>query len=148
MPVVWEGITYWPIAEIVRAATGIGQASADPATDFARIRAVLGAHDDGDRIAELIGQAIGLGQGNRHRRRPRGPFSLSSRPFAEQRPLVAVLDDLQWGQPLLLDLVEHVSEWSHGAPILLVVVARPELLEMRTSWGAESGTRPRCRWTR
>ena len=51
---------------------------------------------------------------------------------------MAVLDDLQWGQPLLLDLVEHVSEWSHGAPILLVVVARPELLEMRTSWGRKA----------
>ena len=132
----------------MRAATGIGQASADPATDFARIRAVLGAHDDGDRIAELIGQAIGLGQGQPSPEET--PWAIQSflETLAEARPLVAVLDDLQWGQPLLLDLVEHVSEWSHGAPILLVVVARPELLEMRTSWGAESGTRPRCRWTR
>jgi class 3 adenylate cyclase len=130
-----EGITYWPVAEIVRGVTGMGRSPADPVTDLARIRAVLGVRDDADRIAELIGQAIGLGQGQASPEET--PWAIQSflETLAAERPLVAVLDDLQWGQPLLLDLVEHVSEWSHDTPILLVVVARPELLEMRPTWG-------------
>jgi class 3 adenylate cyclase len=54
---------------------------------------------------------------------------------AEQRPLVLVLDDLHWAEPPLLDLVEHVADWSREAPILLLCVARPELLDARPGWG-------------
>jgi tetratricopeptide (TPR) repeat protein len=57
--------------------------------------------------------------------------------LAGERPLVIVLDDVHWAEPTLLDLVEHVAEWSEGAPILLLCLARPELLEMRPDWSAE-----------
>ena len=49
--------------------------------------------------------------------------------LAGERPLVVVLDDVHWAEPTLLDLVEHVAEWSQDAPILLLCLARPELLE-------------------
>jgi tetratricopeptide (TPR) repeat protein len=48
---------------------------------------------------------------------------------------VLVLDDLNWAEPMLLDLVEHVAEWSRDAPILLVCLARPELIDVRPGWG-------------
>ena len=54
---------------------------------------------------------------------------------AADRPLVLVLDDLQWAEAPLLDLVEHVADWSREAPILLLCVARPELLDVRPGWG-------------
>ena len=54
---------------------------------------------------------------------------------AQVRPLVIVLDDLQWAEPPLLDLVEHVADWSREAPILLLCIARPELLDVRPGWG-------------
>ena len=54
---------------------------------------------------------------------------------AEQRPLVLVLDDLQWAEPPMLDLVEHVVDWSRDAPIFLLCIARPELLDLRPGWG-------------
>jgi class 3 adenylate cyclase len=54
---------------------------------------------------------------------------------AEDRPLVLVLDDLHWAEPPLLDLVEHVADWSREAPILLLCIARPELLDVRPGWG-------------
>jgi DNA-binding SARP family transcriptional activator len=57
--------------------------------------------------------------------------------MAGERPLVVVLDDVHWAEPTLLDLVEHVAEWSEGAPILLLCLARPELLELRPEWSAE-----------
>jgi len=131
-----EGITYWPIAEIVRAATGIGQTSGgDPAADLASIAAVLGENPDRDRIAERVGEAIGLTRGQ-----PvpdETPWAIRSflEALAGDRPLVVVLEDLQWAQPLLLDLVEHVADWSRDAPILLIVLARRELLEVRPAWG-------------
>ncbi|MGH2462772.1 MAG: ATP-binding protein [Candidatus Limnocylindria bacterium] len=131
-----EGITYWPIAEIVRAATDIGLApGGDAAADLASIAVVLGENDDRDRIAERVGEAIGLTRGQ-----PvpdEIPWAIRSfmEALAADRPLVIVLEDLQWAQPLLLDLVEHIADWSRDAPILLVVLARQELLEVRPAWG-------------
>jgi hypothetical protein len=54
---------------------------------------------------------------------------------AESEPLVAVLDDLQWAESTLLDLVEHVADLSRDAPILLLCLARPDLLDRRPGWG-------------
>jgi DNA-binding SARP family transcriptional activator len=56
--------------------------------------------------------------------------------MAGERPVVVVLDDVHWAEPTLLDLVEHVAEWSQGAPILLLCLARPELLETHPGWRA------------
>src|SRR5204862_7789978 len=52
---------------------------------------------------------------------------------ARPRPLVLILDDLPWAEPLMLDLVEHLAEWTRTAPVLLVVTGRPELREIRPS---------------
>jgi class 3 adenylate cyclase len=54
---------------------------------------------------------------------------------AQRQPLIIVLDDLQWAEPPLLDLVEHVADWSREAPIYLLCIARPELLDVRPGWG-------------
>jgi class 3 adenylate cyclase len=54
---------------------------------------------------------------------------------ASERPLVLVIDDLHWAEEPMLDLVEHVSDWSRGAPIFLLCIARPELLDVRPGWG-------------
>ena len=53
---------------------------------------------------------------------------------ARERPLVLVLDDLHWAEPTFLDLVEHVADWSRDAPILLLCIARAELLDVRPAW--------------
>ena len=54
---------------------------------------------------------------------------------AAEMPQVVVLDDIQWAEPVFLDLIEHVADWSRDAPIFLLCVARPELLELRPGWG-------------
>ena len=53
---------------------------------------------------------------------------------AEDGPLVLVVDDLHWAEPPMLDLVDHVADWARAAPILLVCVSRPELLDVRPQW--------------
>jgi class 3 adenylate cyclase/tetratricopeptide (TPR) repeat protein len=54
---------------------------------------------------------------------------------AADQPLVVVWDDIQWAEPTFLDLIEHIADWSRGAPIFVLCVARPELLELRPAWG-------------
>ena len=54
---------------------------------------------------------------------------------AEERPQVVVIDDLQWAEPVFVDLVEHVADLSRDAPIFLLCVARTELLDLRPAWG-------------
>jgi tetratricopeptide (TPR) repeat protein len=55
--------------------------------------------------------------------------------LARDRPLVVVFDDIHWAEPVFLDLVEHVVDWTRDAAVLLVCVARPELLDVRPGWG-------------
>jgi class 3 adenylate cyclase len=54
---------------------------------------------------------------------------------ARDRPLIVVIDDLQWAEPPMLDLIEHIADWSRDVPILLLCIARPELLDRRPGWG-------------
>jgi class 3 adenylate cyclase len=54
---------------------------------------------------------------------------------AAERPQIVLFDDIQWAEPVFLDLIEHVADWSRDAPIFLLCVARPELLEERPAWG-------------
>ena len=103
--------------------------------DVARVSAVLPEADDRDRIAKLVSQTIGLTRGDPAP--DETPWAIRSffEALAMEQPLVVVLDDLQWAQPPLLDLVEHIADWTRDASILLIVLARPELLELRPAWG-------------
>src|SRR5205823_6210228 len=53
---------------------------------------------------------------------------------AARRPLVLVLDDIHWGEPTFLDLVEYLADWIHDVPVLILCMSRPELLELRGGW--------------
>ncbi|HEU6445026.1 MAG TPA: adenylate/guanylate cyclase domain-containing protein [Gaiellaceae bacterium] len=55
--------------------------------------------------------------------------------LSRERPLVVVFENLQWAEPTFLDLVDHVADLARDAPMLLVCVARPELLDARPGWG-------------
>lgn len=103
-----EGITFWPVLE---ALTGVGGDDAD------RLRANLGNGGSG-MPAELFLEVRRL---------------LERR--ARTRPLILHVDDLQWAEPLLLDLLEHLVDLSRGAPILLLCAARLELLQEHPDWG-------------
>ena len=59
--------------------------------------------------------------------------------LAQRRPLVVVFDDIHWGEPTFLDLVEAVAAQSRDAPVLLLCMARPDLLEAPAGLG---GRRP------
>jgi class 3 adenylate cyclase/tetratricopeptide (TPR) repeat protein len=95
-----EGITYWPLVEIlvaVRVApeTVIGVSPPETQLAFRRL--------------------------------------LETR--AAERPQVVVIDDLQWAEPVFVDLVEHIADLSRDAPIFLLCIARTDLLDVRPGWG-------------
>ena len=58
---------------------------------------------------------------------------------AAPQPVVLTIDDVQWAEPLLLDLIEHLVQWSTTTPLLVLVAARPELRDTRSSLAAPGG---------
>src|SRR5262249_57793044 len=59
--------------------------------------------------------------------------------LAAGRPVVLEIDDVQWAERLLLDLIEHLAEWGTGAPLLILAAARPELREVRAAFATRGG---------
>jgi class 3 adenylate cyclase/tetratricopeptide (TPR) repeat protein len=109
-----EGITYWPVVEVVKQLAVLPH---DEAAATA-IRSLLGDTEAGPPSAEEIAWA----------------FRKTLEQAAAERPLVVVFDDIQWGAGTFRDLIEHVALLSGGAPILLLCMARPELTESHPSW--------------
>ena len=122
-----EGITYWPLAEIVRQAARIRDED-EPEQARARIRAIL--HEPG---AEQIAAAIGLGGDATSPEEIGVAFRMLFEQLAEERPLVAVIEDLHWAEATLLELLEGLTQRAH-APLLLLCTARPELAEKSQDW--------------
>src|SRR5207253_9493773 len=54
---------------------------------------------------------------------------------ALEQPLVLVFEDIHWAEEPLLELIEHLATWVREAPLLIVCLARPELLDLRPDWG-------------
>ena len=128
-----EGITFWPIKSVVSQAAGLsGEESPEAARE--KIRSLVAAAPDAGLIVERVAETIGLAKtaGQRGTLWALGRFfeELSSR-----LPLIVVFDDVQWGEPTILDLVEAVAGKSRKAPLLPLCLARPELLEVRPAWG-------------
>ena len=130
-----EGITYWPIAEIVRAAAKI------PATDsrdvaLERLNTLMAADgDDRVKIVDLLAGAIGLGPSSGTPEETAWAVRRLFVRLATQKPLVVVVDDVHWAAPALLDLLEGAVDWIQDVPLMVLCVARQELLERRPTWG-------------
>jgi tetratricopeptide (TPR) repeat protein len=105
-----------------------------PAAARSKLEALLTGTSDGERIASLVGGLFGW-----------APPGATEDAFwavrkilehlARERPVVVVFDDIHWAEPTMLDLIEHLADWTREAAVLLVCVARPELLEIRPGWG-------------
>ena len=129
-----EGITFWPVIELAQAAAGI-ELNETPASAVQKLRTLLQEAPDRDPILDRVCPTIGLSDGVV----PTEETFWGVRKFLEavatKKPLIVVIDDLQWAEPTMLDLIDHVADWSREAPILLMAIARPELLDARPHWG-------------
>ncbi len=126
-----EGATYLPITEIVR------QAAEEHS--LAGIRKLVEMEEDADAVAQRIAELTGIAEA------PAAPgesfwgVRRLLEASARAGPVVVVLDDIHWAEPTLLDLIEYLGEWAEG-PILLLCLARRDLLEQRSGWGGPTST--------
>ncbi len=129
-----EGITFWPIVELAQAAAGIGPADGAE-TARGKLETLLEGADERDAIVERVAAAIGLSAAVVPTEEIFWGVRKLLEAIARRQPLIVVMDDVHWAEPTMLDLIEHVSDWSHEAPILLLAIARPEMLDARPHWG-------------
>ena len=114
-----DGLTWWPLVEALGETGLFEQVAADAEPAIARAGELL--KPQGEPVA------------------PEEAFWAVRRvleTLAQRRPLVLVVDDLHWAEPTFMDLLEHVTDWVRDAPLLLLVMARPDLLDVRPAWGA------------
>jgi DNA-binding SARP family transcriptional activator len=129
-----SGVTFFPITEVVKRAAGIGGEDG-PAEARIKIEGLLQDDEEAEFIASQVAATLGLADETPV---PDEIFWAVRRlleALARRRPLVVVVDDIHWADPTLLDLLENVATWSRHVPIMLVCLARPELLETRPGWG-------------
>jgi class 3 adenylate cyclase/tetratricopeptide (TPR) repeat protein len=136
-----EGISYWALAEIVKAHAGILDTDTAPAAEAKLHDAVSGVLDETEsawvetNLRPLIGLGDELELGGDRRAEAFAAWRRLFEAMAERSPLVLVFEDLQWADEGMLDFVDHLVEWAGGVPILVVAAARPELLARRPGWG-------------
>ncbi len=118
-----EGITYWPVVEILKQLLG-----PEPEQRLAE----LGFDHGASRALQAV-----LGEGGVQTSQEEIAWAVRRllEAEADRAPLVIVFDDIHWGEEAFLDLVDHIADLSRDAPILLLCMARPELLDRRPNWG-------------
>jgi class 3 adenylate cyclase/tetratricopeptide (TPR) repeat protein len=125
-----DGITFWPLREMVFDAAGITN---DDAPEQAREKmlTVIGEADVVDRLAAAAGLSA-------------EPYPLPELYWAAGKFLetmagddvvLAIVDDIHWAEPAFLDLLEHLLDSDASAPALLLATARHDLLEDKPDWG-------------
>jgi class 3 adenylate cyclase/tetratricopeptide (TPR) repeat protein len=128
-----EGITYFPIVDAIKQAAGLADFDL-PDVIEAKVCSVLEGDEHQELVCRHVSELLGVAETTAGEE----TFWAIRRFFeatARDRPLVLVFDDIHWGERTFLDLVEHVADWSRGSSILLLCMARSELLDVRPAWG-------------
>jgi class 3 adenylate cyclase len=128
-----EGITFFPVGEVVKEAAGLEDFDT-PGEIERKICAVLGT--DGPACSTLA-QLFGAAERDSSVEETFWAVRSFLEAVAQTTPLALVFDDIHWGEPTFLDLIEHITGWAREAPILVLCVARPELLDERAGWGRD-----------
>ena len=150
-PPYGTGIAYWALAEVLREEFQLAEADS-PEDAWEKLRAgvealmaELGEPEAGERNASLLAMPLGIEvpaeapqpESDDPQRMREALFSAARavvEAIALRRPLVVAIDDIHWADEGMLDLLDHVARWVRG-PLLLVCLARDELLERRPGWG-------------
>jgi len=134
-----DGITFWPLAEAFKGAAAI--AEQEPADEaLAKITALFGEDPEGPVLASQVAGLVGLAPAAAPQEESFRAVRRAFEALAAERPLVVMFDDIHWAEPAFLDLVDHLADWTRDAPILLICLARQELLDARPAWGGGKHT--------
>ena len=129
-----NGITFWPLASAIRQAVNIRE---DDTTQVARTKllSVLGVQEHAQSIADHVLPVLSLRERAASLEQIFWAVRRLLETMARDRPLIVVFDDLQWAETTMADFIEHVADWSRDVPLLIVCLARPDLLDARPAWG-------------
>jgi class 3 adenylate cyclase len=125
-----EGITYWPLIEIVNELAGT--------TGIPAIEGLLAGDSQPDVVASRVASAAGRSRAAATEADVQWAVRRLFEALARRGPLVVIFDDIHWAEPAMLDLIEHVAAQAAG-PILIVCLARGDLLERRAGWASAGG---------
>ena len=139
-PAYGEGIAFWALAEMVRGRAGIAEGEDAEGTQAKLMTALAEYVPDETERRTMVPWLLAL-FGLREAREgvTEEAFAAARRlmeRIAERGVAVFVFEDLQWADQGLIDFIESVLEWSRNHRILIVTLARPELIERRPTWGA------------
>ncbi len=135
-----EGVAYWALAEMVRYRTRItedeGRSTALPKLRES-LAAVIGDADERAFLEPRLAHLLGLAERSAPDKEDLfSAWRLYFERMAEAHPVVLVFEDLQWADAGLLDFVEYLLDWARDHAIYVLTLARPELAERRSAWGA------------
>jgi class 3 adenylate cyclase len=137
-PAYGEGITFWALGEMIRGRAGLHETD-DESTTRAAIAAMLEQHvpDEAERawISPALVSLLGF-EGGAATDELFGAWRTFFERLAATQTVVLVFEDLHHADPGLLDFIDHLLEWSRSSPILILTLARPEILDHRPDWGA------------
>jgi class 3 adenylate cyclase/tetratricopeptide (TPR) repeat protein len=125
-----EGITFWPVAEMVREAAGVSE---DDSLALARQKVTRLADGD-DQTAERVAALVGFSGGSYAIEESFWAVRRLLEHLAQRQPVVVVIEDIHWAEPTLFDLIGHVVTFARTAPIFLVCSARSEVFEQGGEW--------------
>jgi class 3 adenylate cyclase/tetratricopeptide (TPR) repeat protein len=128
-----DGITFLPLAELVREACGISDEG--PQEARLKLSGLLG--EDRSDVEERLAGAIGLSEATF----PVQETFWAARTFLEvlarESPVIVVIEDIHWAEHAFLDLITFIRDSTTDAPILLVCSSRTDLLEDEPAWAEE-----------
>jgi class 3 adenylate cyclase/tetratricopeptide (TPR) repeat protein/ribosomal protein L40E len=135
-----DGVAYWALAEMVKMRCGIVE-DEEPASARGKLRAALAEHvpDPKERhwVEPRLAHLLALeGAAAGDEENLFSAWRIFFERLAERSPTVLVFEDMQWADAALLDFIEYLLDWSRSLPLFVIVLARPEFVEKRPSWGA------------
>ena len=129
-----QQLTYWPMRQVLFTLTGVTE-DASPSELLDAIRAWLTRAGADPAGAELLAATIGMAEMAPDRSQLFSAWRDAIEAASRVAPVVVVFEDLHWSSDSLLDLVEYLMQPRGEAPILLIALTRPELLDRRPTWG-------------
>jgi class 3 adenylate cyclase/tetratricopeptide (TPR) repeat protein len=116
-----DGITYWPLIEILRQ---LGE----------QVSTALTEEQEGPAIAAQLEGIVGRAEASATREEVFWSVRKLFEALARRGPLIVVFEDIHWGEPTLLDLIEYITDLARDSPLFVLCIARPEFLDERPGW--------------
>lgn len=139
-PAYGDNLAFWAVGEMVRHRAGIAETD-DSTTTRTRLREMINTYvpdpDEQSWVEPHLEGLLGLrdghvGEGSEQA----AAYRILFERIAAKGTTVLVFEDLHWADPALLDFVEELTDWSRDHPILIITLARADLLDRRPTWGA------------